>query len=192
MSTKHDDHRDRWRPQRSGCGLLSGARRASSPVVLERRPFVGGACVTETFAPGFRASTGAYVLSMLREAIWRDCRLAERGLVVDPLVLRCTASTTARICTSTTTSTSPRATLRQFSERDAAALARFEADLAEIAGLVTPMIDWTPPSDSLRSLGFEALARLGVHGFRHRREVLAAGQLFATSATQLLEQYFES
>ena len=62
----------------------------------------------------------------------------------------------------------------------------------EIAGLVTPMIDWTPPNDSLRSLGLKGAARLGLHGFRHRREVLAAGQLFATSATQLLEQYFES
>ena len=54
------------------------ARAGLRPLVLERRPFVGGACVTETFAPGFRASTGAYVLSMLREAVWKDCRLAER------------------------------------------------------------------------------------------------------------------
>ena len=53
-------------------------------VVCERREIVGGCCVTEEFAPGFRASTGAYVLSMLREPIWRDMRLAERGIVVDP------------------------------------------------------------------------------------------------------------
>ena len=38
-------------------------------VVLERRDIVGGCCVTEEFAPGFKASTGAYVLSMLREPI---------------------------------------------------------------------------------------------------------------------------
>ena len=53
-------------------------------VVCERREIVGGCCVTEEFAPGFRASTGAYVLSMLREPIWRDLRLVERGIVVDP------------------------------------------------------------------------------------------------------------
>ena len=58
------------------------ARSGLSTVALERRPFVGGCCVTEEFAPGFRASTGAYVLSMLREVIWRDMRLAERGLTV--------------------------------------------------------------------------------------------------------------
>ena len=53
-------------------------------VVLERREIVGGCCVTEEFAPGFHASTGAYVLSMLREPVWRDLRLVERGIVVDP------------------------------------------------------------------------------------------------------------
>ena len=53
------------------------ARAGLRTVVIERRPFVGGACVTESFAPGFRASTGAYVLSMLREPIWRDFALVE-------------------------------------------------------------------------------------------------------------------
>src|SRR3954464_7524732 len=68
-------------------GLVSAfylARAGVRTLVLERRDIVGGACVTEEFAPGFRASTGAYVLSMLREAIWTDMRLVERGIVVDP------------------------------------------------------------------------------------------------------------
>ena len=39
--------------------------------------------MTEQFAPGFRASTGAYVISMLREPVWRDMRLAERGIDID-------------------------------------------------------------------------------------------------------------
>ena len=67
-------------------GLVAGfylARTGLRTVVLERRSIVGGACVTEEFAPGFRASPGAYVLSMLRDAIWRDFRLRERGLIVD-------------------------------------------------------------------------------------------------------------
>ena len=45
------------------------ARAGKRPLVLERRGIVGGACVTEEFAPGYRASTGAYVLSMLRPAM---------------------------------------------------------------------------------------------------------------------------
>ena len=53
-------------------GLVSAfylARAGVRTLVLERRPIVGGACVTEEFAPGYRASTGAYILSMLRPAI---------------------------------------------------------------------------------------------------------------------------
>ncbi len=67
-------------------GLVAGfylARAGLRTVILERRDIVGGACVTEEFAPGFRASTGAYVLSMLRESIWRDMRLVQRGIRVD-------------------------------------------------------------------------------------------------------------
>ena len=67
-------------------GLVAGfylARAGLRTVILERRDIVGGACVTEEFAPGFRASTGAYVLSMLRESIWRDMRLVKRGIRVD-------------------------------------------------------------------------------------------------------------
>jgi phytoene dehydrogenase-like protein len=67
-------------------GLVTGfylARAGMRCVVLERRDILGGACNTEEFAPGYRASTGAYVLSMLRESIWRDMRLVRRGVVVD-------------------------------------------------------------------------------------------------------------
>ncbi len=59
------------------------ARAGQKVLVVERREIVGGACVTEEFAPGYRASTGAYILSMLRPAIWTDLRLRERGVVTD-------------------------------------------------------------------------------------------------------------
>ena len=106
-------------------------------VVLERREIVGGCCVTEEFAPGFRASTGAYVLSMLRESIWRDLRLVERGLEVDPAgpALHLFARR-LRTCTSTTTSPSPSAEIRRFSAADARALPEFEHELGLIAGLM--------------------------------------------------------
>lgn len=168
------------------------ARAGLRPLVLERRPFVGGACVTETFAPGFRASTGAYVLSMLRESIWRDCRLAERGLVVDPAGPSLHVFDDGSHLYVDDDLTVTAQNIAKFSERDARALGQFEADLGAVAGLVTPMIDWTPPSTTLRGTGIGAIARLGRHAARHRRQVLAAGQLFATSATQLLDQYFES
>ena len=65
-------------------GLVAGfylARAGVKTLILERRDILGGACNTEEFAPGFRASTGAYVLSMLRRSIWKDM-----AKVHDPLV----------------------------------------------------------------------------------------------------------
>src|SRR5437879_3200383 len=48
--------------------------------VLERRPVVGGAAVTEEFAPGFRNSVAAYTVSLLHPKIIADLRLFEHGL----------------------------------------------------------------------------------------------------------------
>src|SRR5215475_788880 len=51
-------------------------------LVLERRPVVGGACVTEETFPGFKVSTAAYVNSLFRKEIIRDLRLHEYGFAL--------------------------------------------------------------------------------------------------------------
>ncbi len=43
--------------------------------VVERRPVVGGAAVTEEFHPGFRNSVAAYTVSLLNPKVIRDLRL---------------------------------------------------------------------------------------------------------------------
>jgi len=48
--------------------------------ILERRPVVGGAAVTEEFVPGFRNSSASYTVSLLHPAVIRDLRLVQRGL----------------------------------------------------------------------------------------------------------------
>src|SRR6266705_2700284 len=48
--------------------------------MLEKRPVVGGAAVTEEFAPGFRNSTASYTVSLLNPKVIRELRLAEHGL----------------------------------------------------------------------------------------------------------------
>src|SRR5688500_9076335 len=60
------------------------ARAGLRTLVLERRETVGGCCVTEEIAPGCRASTGAYVASMLRPEVIRDLRLGAHGLRMVP------------------------------------------------------------------------------------------------------------
>ena len=56
------------------------ARAGLKVCVLERRDVVGGAAVTEEFAPGFRNSTASYTVSLLRPKVIADMRLHERGL----------------------------------------------------------------------------------------------------------------
>ena len=153
-------------------GLVAAYYLASaglSTVVLERRELVGGCAVTEEFAPGFRASTGAYVLSMLREPVWRDLRLVERGVTVDPagpsLNLHADGSTLLLDDDLART----QAEVARFSASDARALPAFEAELGRIAELITPLIDTTPPDPgSLRPREVARLARLGGMAARHR------------------------
>jgi phytoene dehydrogenase-like protein len=68
-------------------GLVTAAylaRAGRSVLVCERRPIVGGACVTEEIIPGIRTSSGAYSLSLLRPEIWKELELQRRGLRVIP------------------------------------------------------------------------------------------------------------
>jgi phytoene dehydrogenase-like protein len=177
-------------------GLVAGfylARAGLKTVVLERRDIVGGCCVTEEFAPGYRASSGAYVLSMLRDAIWKDMRLVERGVVVDPAgpSLNLFADGT-RLELSDDLEAS-RAAVAALSEADADALPKFEADLAALAELVMPLIDTTPPDLRLRRLSdLPGLLKMGGVAAKRRALVDEALFLFTTSVAQYLGERFEN
>jgi len=55
------------------------AKAGMKPLVLESRPQVGGAAVTEEFYPGFRCSMLAHSAGALRPEILRDMRLEKHG-----------------------------------------------------------------------------------------------------------------
>ena len=61
------------------------ARAGWKTLVLERRPLVGGAAVTEQIFPGFKFSVFSYVVSLLRPEIIRDLDLPGHGLQILPL-----------------------------------------------------------------------------------------------------------
>jgi phytoene dehydrogenase-like protein len=162
-------------------------------LVCERREFVGGCCVTEEFAPGFRASTGAYVLSMLREPVWRDLRLAERGVEVDPAGPSLNLNPDGSALELDDDVVQAQEAVRRFSPADARALPEFERELGHLAALITPLMDTTPPDPrSLRPRDLGRLAELGTRAARNRGLIADALYLFATSATQYLAEYFES
>ena len=48
-------------------------------LVLEKRSLVGGCCVTEEIAPGYKASIASYVVSLLLPEIVEDLNLKQYG-----------------------------------------------------------------------------------------------------------------
>jgi phytoene dehydrogenase-like protein len=171
---------------------FSLARAGLRTLILERRSFVGGACNTEEFAPGFHASTGAYVLSMLRESVWRDMRLVERGVVVDPAGPTMNLSPDGAHLELGDDMRANVAEFARFSANDARALPRFEADLARLVHAVIPSFDWTAPDPRLRSVSdLRELARWARVGWRQRSQLAELAYLFSTSAAQLLAERFE-
>src|SRR5215468_8076032 len=69
-------------------GLVTAAylaRAGRKVLVLERRPVLGGAAVTEEVFPGFRFSVCSYVVSLLRPEIIRELDLPRHGLEILPL-----------------------------------------------------------------------------------------------------------
>ena len=64
-------------------GLVSAfylARAGLKVTIFERRPFVGGACITQELWPGFKFSPCAHLVHALHPKIVRDLQLRERGL----------------------------------------------------------------------------------------------------------------
>jgi phytoene dehydrogenase-like protein len=63
-------------------GLTCGAylaRAGRRTIVLERRPIIGGAAVTEEIIPGFRFSVFSYLMSLLHPKVIADFELRNHG-----------------------------------------------------------------------------------------------------------------
>jgi phytoene dehydrogenase-like protein len=175
----------------TACYLARGGLRV---LVLERRPLVGGACVTEETFPGFKVSTAAYVNSLFRKEIVRDLRLGDHGFEVLP---RSPSSFTplpdGRSLTLGPDAALTRAEIARFSARDAARYPEYEAMLERVAAFVEPTLDMTPP-DLLRP-GLRGLLRLLGLGRSFARlgdGASEAVELLTGPARTILDRWFES
>ncbi len=181
-------------------GLVCAAYLAAAGLkvtVLERRSVTGGAAVTEEFAPGFRNSVAAYTVSLLNPKVIADLELARHGLsIVNRPYSNFLPTDDGRYLL--TGGGGSIAEVAKFSEKDAAALPAYEARLEAIADLLRDLVLETPPN--LTSGGWRdaipellGAARLGNRLRRltmeERRTLL---ELFATSAGEFLDDWFES
>jgi phytoene dehydrogenase-like protein len=128
-------------------GLTCGAylaRNGIKTIALERRDVIGGAAVTEEFAPGFRTSTFSYVMSLLHPKIIRELGLRELGLTVLPATdLFCPIGTDDFIVFSGDVAKTARQFAR-FSRHDGAIYPEFDAHLNDAANVVRKLLFETP------------------------------------------------
>src|SRR5215831_8432902 len=139
------------------------ARAGLSTLVLERRPVVGGACVTEEIAPGCRASTTSYIASMLRPEVIRDLDLPRHGLRMvpcDPALLVPFLDGTAAPWWSDRERTVRE--LEKLSAADARTFVRVDDELKKLARYLQPFFLEPPPDVSVRGVpGLVEALRVG-------------------------------
>ena len=181
-------------------GLVCAAYLAAAGLkvtLLERRPVVGGAAVTEEFHPGFRNSVAAYAVSLLNPKIIRELQLPEHGLrVVERRLLNFLPTEDGRyLCVG---GGRTGAEVGKFSPADAARLDAYTEKLDRIAAVLRELVLQTPPNvvaGGWRRALPELLRAARVGGriarldMALRRELL---QLLATSAGDYLDGWFES
>jgi phytoene dehydrogenase-like protein len=158
------------------------ARAGWAVCVVERRPVLGGACVTEELLPGARFSSCAYIVSSLCPEVIAGLELKRFGLELystealnfvmgpthDHLFLWRDSDRTVR-------------DLEAVSPRDAASLVEFGARLRLFSQTIHPFVLSSPPALSEVVASFE---RIGQVDLFHE---------FATlSIAELLDRYFGS
>ncbi len=178
-------------------GLVCAAYLARSGLrvtVLERRPLIGGACVTEELWPGFRISRAAYVVSLLRPRIVRELDLLRFGLEFLPRVpSSITLLPDGRSLVLGGGLAADVEEVRRFSTHDAERLPAYEALLTRVASAIEPLFDHPPPAwlplsrADLRAALAAARAGLSLGG-----RLGSAIRLMTASARDLLDGWFES
>lgn len=161
-------------------------------LVLEKRSIVGGAAVTEEIHPGFRVSTVAYVVSLLRTEVIRDLELRRHGFQMLPL------DGTVAICGDdylffTDDEEHDRREVERFSATDFESMTQFDSMVQEIGAVLRNQMLKEPPKLDARLRDIGALAGMGLDVRKlspEQRYRLA--QMLTASARSIIDRWFES
>lgn len=179
-------------------GLVAAAylaRAGRSVLVLERRAYLGGACVTEEVWPGYKVSTLAYLCSLLQPKIIRDLELGRFGLHLypkDPAFF--TAFPDGRHLFFWQDMAATQEELSKFSRRDAQYYPTYEHELARLAAWVEALLLTTPPNIVRRTWrDYVALGQLGLKTLRHpNADLVRLIKIMTQSVRTYLDARFES
>lgn len=176
------------------CAAYLAGKLPRPVLVLERREKVGGVCTTDETFPGFRFTTAAQVLSLLRPQIIRDLRLEEHGFGFIPMQTSFSPYPDGRYLLLGLSQEQDRECIAQFSKRDADTWPRFQATMGRLAAALRPSLDVLPPD--LGRLGVGDLLRARPLGRAMRRlSRFERGQLvkvLTMSSAAYVEEWFES
>jgi phytoene dehydrogenase-like protein len=166
-------------------GLVAAAylaKAGAEVVVLEQRPLVGGAVITEETWPGYHVNTFSYVAGLLRPQIVDDLELRTYGyepILYDPQAF--CPFPDGRSLSLWTDSEKTAKEIGKFSKKDARAYPKYEQFWDRILDLVEPML--LAPPVSIADLVAE---------FPGAESEELVRQLFLLSAQDLLDEWFES
>jgi phytoene dehydrogenase-like protein len=179
-------------------GLITAfylAKAGFKPLVLERRPQVGGAAITDELHPGFRCSTLAHTAGPIRPDIVRDMQLEKHGLrLITPDTCVTALSPDGRALSLYQDENKSTQQIAAFSQKDAAKYLEFEKSLGKISKVIAEALATTPPDIDHPSGGDlwsmlktgRALRNLGK---RDMYRVLRWGPM---AVADLVAEYFET
>src|SRR3989454_3032343 len=123
------------------------ARAGRKPLVLERRPVVGGAAITDEFHPGFKVPTLAHTLGPLRPDVARDMALDRHGLhILRPEVRLFAPHPDGRGLFLYDDAERSAISIAALSAKDAEKYKEFHAVLGRIGKVMAQVLETTPPS----------------------------------------------
>lgn len=177
-------------------GLVCGAYLAKHGLkvrVVERRPVVGGACVTEEFGPGFKASTAAYNFTLLQPKIVLDLDLLDHGLEIIKTPPLFQPLPDGRHIVLWDDPARTRAELAKLNPRDATRYPAYLEHLRRLAPVVRGLMWETPPDlQSRRARDRWNLLRLAWRNRSALRHAYDLQDLLTMSAYDYLGRWFSS
>ncbi|RPI33380.1 MAG: NAD(P)/FAD-dependent oxidoreductase [Chloroflexota bacterium] len=178
-------------------GLVNAAylaRAGLKVLVLERRPILGGASVTEEIFPGFKFTVYSYVVSLFRPEIIRDLDLPRHGLTILPLESTLTPLPNGDYLYRDADHYRSLRSIARFSERDADAYNDYSQAMYFMAKAVKYMLGIVPPDPARLHAGdLRGLAGLAKHFLGLPEEQLyTLVRLMTMSSADFLERWFES
>ena len=171
------------------------AKAGFKPLVLERRPQVGGSAITDEFHPGFRCSTLAHTAGPIRPDIVRDMQLQKHGLrFITPETCVTALAPDGRALSLYQDENRSAQAIAAFSQKDAAKYPVFENSLEKISRVIAEALATTPPDiDHPSGSDLWSMLKTG-HALRNlgKRDMYRVLRWGPMAVADLVAEYFET